>query len=127
MSTTFAVSLDGELFHATIKTEDPEREGPHTYYVLEILHVSSGMAFDTSVDSDEPKDVMASYGFAEDLASFYRRLFGRSAEATTFAEEASPDEMVRCVCGYGPAPRSDLDQHIGASVSSPEDHAERHF
>jgi hypothetical protein len=72
-------SLDGELFLIKINDEEGEADGGTTYYPLSFLHESSGLRReDMTTEFTQPSEVLADYGFAEDLVEFYRRLYGRA-------------------------------------------------
>ena len=87
------VSLDGEAFLIKIDETMAESDGGYTYYPMEILHESSGLRReDLSSQYNQPEEVYADYGFAEDLAEFYRRLYGRGPEATRFEVLDPPTE-----------------------------------
>jgi hypothetical protein len=84
MQKVIHVSLDGENF--AVRLGEPFEENPFTYYPLEVEHLSSGMSTDSfgPAESTDTKTILGEYGFAEDLATFYRRIFGRAPKDTRF-------------------------------------------
>lgn len=76
---TWALSLDGEVFHVSLDEEHPNE---YSNYPVTIKHVSSTMTMDTLSGSTDKVGTLGDLIIVSDILDFYKRLFGKAAKST---------------------------------------------